>query len=456
MPPDRDAPCSCGSGRKYKKCCGDPARAAAALPTQRWHDLDDRVTKELTEFGGRRFGAAWAQILRDYPVDEQEMQRQPAHLNLFIQWLRHEHKFEGLPVTRHYLEARGRNLPDGTRAWLEAQERAWLSVWAVVDLEPGAWIDLVDLLTGERRRVVEATASRSLHKRLTLLARVLDHAGLSLLCGLHPNPLPPDAAARVLEDLWDAMRGSWASKPVPPARLREGEVPSILIGAWQDEVDGRARRPLPRLTNSDGDEVVLIKDEFALVDGGARDELARRLAAEADIHPPEGPRGAFVIAARGAGAARHEPATVLGRVTMTTRKLRLETDSRERADRLRERLERLADGRLRHERREEHDPREDMAAASRGEGPARGPMPSQGPAADEVVLSFKQTHYADWVDHPLPALDGLSPREATGNPALRARLALLLEEMDELEEHYPASQRFDFSGIRRHLEMPDR
>src|SRR5262249_8493491 len=31
-PPERNAPCWCGSTRKYKKCCGDPGVIAPALP----------------------------------------------------------------------------------------------------------------------------------------------------------------------------------------------------------------------------------------------------------------------------------------------------------------------------------------------------------------------------------------------------------------------------------------
>jgi SEC-C motif-containing protein len=92
--PSRNDPCPCGSGRKYKKCCGAPA-AAPVSPAQPWHDLDDRLTKELSDYGRRRFGDDWAHILADYPVDEEEMERVPAHMNLFIQWLCHENKFEG-------------------------------------------------------------------------------------------------------------------------------------------------------------------------------------------------------------------------------------------------------------------------------------------------------------------------------------------------------------------------
>ena len=455
--PSRNDPCPCGSGKKFKKCCGAPAAAAPASPAQLWHDLDDRLTKDLSDFARRRFGDGWAHLLADYPVDEQDFEEVPAHVNLFIQWGCHEHKFEGKPVAEHYLESRGRNLPPRDRAWLEAHQRAWLSIWEVVELEEGAWLELVDLLTGERRRVIEIGGSRGMHKRLALLARVVDHAGLSLLCGSHPHPLPPDGARRVLEAIRGTAGTTWATKRVDPARLRAADVPTVLIDLWQQEVHAMADRPLPRLTNTDGEELVIVKDTYALVGAGAREEMARRLAAEPDIQPPEGPRGAFVIEARG----RDDPAdslttVVTGRVTMTARELRLETNSRERADRLRERLKQLGDGRVRHKKRTETDAGQMLEQASRHEGSgARRSMPLSGPAADAAVLSFKQTHYAEWVDHPVPALDDLSPREAAANPALRARLAQLIKEMEELEGRGPAGQRFDFDVIRRELGLRD-
>ena len=93
-----------------------------------------------------------------------------------------------------------------------------------------------------------------------------------------------------------------------------------------------------------------------------------------------------------------------------------------------------------------------MEQASRGQGSGgRRSTPLAGPAADAAVLSFKQTHYADWSDHPVPALDGLSPREAAENPTLRARRSQLIKEMEELEGRGPAGQRFNFDVIRREL-----
>ena len=340
-------------------------------------------------------------------------------------------------------------------SWLASQQRSWLSVWEVVDFQAGTWIDLVDLITGERRRVVELTASRGgLRKRLAFLARVVDHAGMAMLCGLHPNPLSPGGAHHIVEGIRGVI-GS--SKHVTPGQLQGGGIPTLLIETWQDALEAAARQPVPELRTTDGERLVLVKDVFALVGSAAHGEMAKRLAAEPDVRIGGGSRVDVFLVTKApqesVAASGAPPTTLLGRISMTSRELRIETDSRERAGRLRERLERLANGRLRHKRREETDPREVMAGAGPvGPGPEGGRVLDDG-VASEVVLSFKRKHYADWVDHPLPALDGLSPREATMNPTLRSRLALLLKEMEEFEERGPERQRFSFEEVREELGM---
>jgi hypothetical protein len=61
---------------------------------------------------------------------------------------------------------------------------------------------------------------------------------------------------------------------------------------------------------------------------------------------------------------------------------------------------------------------------------------------------YKARHDADWIDQALPALRGKTPRDATRTPSGRARVELLLKEMELSEATLPAPERYDFSGIR--------
>jgi hypothetical protein len=67
------------------------------------------------------------------------------------------------------------------------------------------------------------------------------------------------------------------------------------------------------------------------------------------------------------------------------------------------------------------------------------------------VRQFKAKHYASWVDDSLPALDGLTPREAASQASYRDRLITLLADMEARETQQPESTRFDFGQLRRDL-----
>ncbi len=197
VPVGRNDPCPCGSGRKYKKCHlrldearpPDPAERARAL-----HALDERLVTAMLRFADGRFGAlldAAAQQLEGFAPGL-------PNIHFVIPALVYQHRFDGRTLVEWFLEARGARLSTRERAWLAAQRAAGLSVWEVLDVDPGATLTLRDLLTGAERVVRERSASRTTARRDTLLARVVDQDGVSLLCGAHPRILRPSAASRVV------------------------------------------------------------------------------------------------------------------------------------------------------------------------------------------------------------------------------------------------------------------
>jgi hypothetical protein len=70
---------------------------------------------------------------------------------------------------------------------------------------------------------------------------------------------------------------------------------------------------------------------------------------------------------------------------------------------------------------------------------------------DALLRDLKARHYATWPDDSLPALDGLTPREAAAQPKYRARLDTLLKQMEYRESQEPPGRCFDFGPIRRSL-----
>lgn len=441
----RNDPCPCGSGRKYKKChlrldhgqaAADPGERALSL-----HALDERLVEALLHFAAARFGERLDAVYDELDSLAPDL----PNIHFVVPWLVYQHRFDGHSMVDWYVEARGARLAPSERAWLAAQRAAWVSVWEVLDVDPGATLTLRDLLTGEERVVRERSASLITVRRDTLLARVVDHDGVSLLCSTHPRVLRPSAAARVVRAARRAL-GTRARR-LPPEALRTGATGKALAEAWRDAV-GRedARRAAGiALHNTDGDPLLLTRDHFTFepADRPAVDERLAPLG-ERDDDGGDGRTTLDVTEQRPNGVLR---IVLVGHVLIDRHGLVLETNSLARADRLRRRIEDACGGLIRHRLREHTDPQSPaVRAAAR-----RLPEPPRPPEATRLVLEFKRQHYASWPDERIPALGGLTPREAMGQAQARAKLDLLLRDMENGEARLPDAERYDFAALRTEL-----
>ena len=444
MAVSRNDPCPCGSGKKYKRCCLLADEQAGQPPGQEWHRLDERLGGVIGHWAKRRFGETWTESLDVYPI---AFGKDLAHYPLFFAWAVYERKIEGRPVASWYLEAQGRNLMAHERDWLAAQLRAWLSVWEVLDVEPGKTVRLKDLLTGEERTVSEVKGSQDLARHLLMLARVVDHAGLSLLAGHHPSPLTPRVGKEYTEDIRAQLA---LGKRPGPQDLREGDRPTQLIEAWQDSVAAVQQRPLPQLRNSDGEELFFIEDHYKLVGRGACAAVKAELVRMPNVTPPlpAARQQRYTFLRQDADHGTMGDAVVAS-VVVKAREVVVEANSHKRADGLRRDLEKQFGPIVQFTRRQETAVAEAMA--KKGPVGRKAPTPLEGPVVDVLLREFKSQHYGTWADVALPALDGLTPREAASQPKYRARLDTLLKDMEYHESREDPARRFDFGSIRRDL-----
>lgn len=438
----RNEPCPCGSGRKFKNCCLK-TREGTAVSTGSSSDprvIEDRFVEELLTFAKRRFGRRWTRCF-DHFADAE------AADTLAVFWSLFGFMVDDATVGEHYVAERGARLDAVNLAWFAAQRTAWLSMWEVVDVEPGVAITLKDLLSLETRRVREASASQQLVRGDTVLARVADFPEVSLMMGVHPRPLSPWLASEVLERARGRLR---LRRAVPTERLRDAAFGRYLIKRWDEMVGAMdaLRAGRPSLSNMDGHPILLTTDHFA-VTPGASSEVGARLEAiegvtldEPGVDPLE-----FVFTRRCGGSGANEEETIFGQAWLTASTLKLEANSRERADTLRTRIEAVCGDRIKHRLREHLDPL--SAANEPGADELDEEVPDE--IAGPIIQASKQRHYADWIDHELPALGGLTPRAAARTASGRAKVDALLKEMKHMEQRVAASQRYDFSELRRQL-----
>ena len=446
----RNDPCPCGSGKKYKRCCLLTRESASASPDDGaandrgikpspLHDLDERLVARIATYAAGRFGPDWFRSAISHFFNQD-----PGALA--GPWALHGHAIEGKTVAQWYAEEHGANLTLAESAWLEAQRSSWLSVWEVQDVDPGRSVTLLDLLTGERRVVQETLASRSLGPRDSVLARVVDCEGVSVFCGLYPRALPPREAASVVAQARGKLR---RKSNVPIDRVRDPAIGRYLVSRTEAELersDG-AGKVRPALKNSDGDDLLMATDTYACrpADIPKIEQTLRRANDIVDDgRLARGGRG-FTILRTVGGKRPVDGATVLGRIELEPGSMRVETNSLPRANAVRLRLESLLGPLVERLGRALDDPGEHIGASS---GAAPPPTP---PELVALVAQSKAKHYSTWIDTPLPALEGRTPREAVRSSLGRKLTDVLLKEMEWREARQPKGERFDFSEIRGQL-----
>jgi hypothetical protein len=316
------------------------------------------------------------------------------------------------------------------------------------DLEP-EFVVVPATAAAREKTVEEKSASRTARAREVVVARVVEVGDRAFLAGCHPRPLPPRAADEARRRLRAELRVRAAK--VPAAKLRQATADGTIFRVWQETVAELAARPLPRLQNTDGEDLLLTVDRFDLAAGGAGEARRRLLeipgAEAADGEADE--TAAIAFSKPGNARSGMLPTTLVGRALLGGGTLKLETNSRERADRLRSLVEERLGPLVTFRVREHMDP---VAQLSGREG--RPVHPAEPPPAEvlEVMRRLQTEHYRRWLDESIPALGGLTPREAARRKgAPRRELDVLLAEMEHGEAGRPEAGRVDVAGLRREL-----
>ncbi len=454
----RNAPCPCGSGKKYKKChlaedeaaalqrpAGDEARRVAERDP--FHALDNRMVEEVLALARRRWGKKFdpGRALSEFGLDERSAQ-------LLVPWCAFHYEGPDGRTALDLLDSGDRGpLSGDERDWRDAQRVACFSVLEVSGVTPGESVAVRDLLTGDKHLVHEVSGSRMLVARDVILARVAEYRGKAFFCGMHPRSLPPRPGAEVVRELRSEM--AVRTKRVPFDDLRAAVDEGLLFAFWESCVAALDQRPLPRLANTDGEPILLTADHFTVApaaQGKVREQLLALPGIQADDDSPGNLRVTFSKPGNAVHSSWEN--TILGFAVLDESGLRVDANSVERADRIRTLVEKACEGHIEFRAREHSDP----VALARRSPDVASPPAKDDPDLAAALADFKERHYRGWLDEAIPALGGLTPREAAkrkGKP--RRELELLLVEMEHGESRLPPPERFNVADLRRELGLPE-
>ena len=468
----RNDACPCGSGKKYKHCCGAGA-AGAAAPAEEHDGAVPRALAWLEQHHRKAWSTAFQEAFEEaideifYDEDDdavienalaglsEEVMGQ-VQINL-TEWLLAEGeiqvKGEWTGVPELLLGERGPLLSTGQRAWLEQLSRQPLRLYDVTEVVPGSTVTLCDSLDTALPPIVvrEAAGSRSMRVGVQIGARVMTVAGERQLSGAIYG-----FSAWAGRALLDEMRRIGLGAGAPDAANPEGDIgTSTAIG--EDDTNGEDAKlsiglmiiedwlaqhlrpePLPQIVDSStGEPMLFTTDHYEVLDWT---ELSNALAAQADV---QGSREAgwdrLVEGADGLtrSRARISAQAVGKRVSVQYKTAGL-------AERGRPWFNALAGAAARFLMTEVSDPKGMLAKRDAGahdrSTDSRLPAGMDPAAMTDLYAKAIAGHYANWADEPIPALDGRTPRQAIATAAGLERVKGLLRLYEDSEARMALEQ----------------
>jgi len=454
----RNAPCPCGSGKKYKKCCLKEEERRARPAVSRLSSLMDEPVTPLLDHARRLHGDRIFEVFERHVGPYGHDFHGSAFLQVFVPWFLYfwtPEEEEGLSwspedtVAAHFLRERGRRVSRKARDLIERGRWAPFTFWQVMDVEADVGLHLKDFVTGREVFASEVSATRSVVRWDILFGRVVELEGESAIDGMGPICLPPSRFREQVEALATSFRETTGGDP--DCLLSEH---ARLMGSYLAFADRATHAPAPKLQNMDGDRLVFVTIEFAF-DPAVRGSVLMRLSGMRNIHLYDEQDGEaeFVWEVR----SRGKPLDSIGkgRLFVGRETLRAECNSNARARRIRERIEKdLGDLVLRVGTTREDADIEALRARSAGL-PEDSGRPENEALPDEAIRQVEDlmnSTYMQWADQKIPALDNQTPRDLVKFPDGRRRVADLINDLENSDARNPNPQfQFDYNRLRTEL-----
>jgi len=387
----RNDACWCGSGRKYKKCHLGREQLS----------LDDRVGWLYLKACQHVLLTEWRELLEEvaearaiYPITGAEVPPgvdDPLLIDTVL--------FEG-GAFADFLAKRGSLLPDDERLLAEQWLLVDRSVFDVEEVHRGQGVRVRDVRTGDVHEVRERMASCQLQPGQLICTRVVSAGQTHQFFG-----------------------------GVEPVALHERDRLIDLLDSEPDPVDlveflSRRFAP-PTLVNTEGDPLTICEATVRVGDSAGIDALLDDAFDRADDDEPH-----WIEHVTTNGMQR-----IRATLSLEGDQLRVQTNSEQRMDRVLAVLTRLDPSAtlLDDVRQPLRDVREAAELAQQMPAPRAGAFDPDDPQIAEALDGFIRDYETTWLDEPIPALDGHTPRQAADDPTRRADLIKLLDSFPVVE-----------------------
>lgn len=457
----RNAPCPCGSGKKYKACCMN--KESQGAPDALWRKIrqaDESIVQQLfkylrNEFEEDAIYEAWDEFVvsrEDIFFDGEEHLHNQAFYPWFLfNWMPVEWEEEGedyfiddytmIPtIARSYLNDYHVRLSEIERRFIELSCNQNFSFHEVLECQPGTGFTLRDILLEREVYVTERSATTYAQKGDILFAKVIQYDNIGLMVGCGSVLIRPVHKTYII-DLRAMMRSEIEEidDNLTTQDLFEWD---MEIRDLYFEILDAMRRP-PQISNTDGDPLVMhdLLFEISVSPQAALDSLKslaldtpkKELYEDAEFDD-EGnlTKIDFRWIKKGTAKMLDGDYTALGYITIEGRELRVSVNSEKRANRIRKEIEKRLKGQVTHQKTEVESVESMLNKPS--DEPDEAPYPPMTPELQEIMDQSLDAHWKKWIDEKIPALGGITPRQAVKSKDGREKLMALLDDFERRDK----------------------
>jgi hypothetical protein len=467
--PERNAPCPCGSGKKFKHCCGRSTTRTPSDIYDRLRRLDGEASEYIARLAKRIYGeeglaAAWSDFHGSPNVPWNESHPE---FEFFTRWFEYDWLPEDGPGPGEaLLESDDSRIDPEILRLVETTLISPYSFLQVTAVEPGMEFTARDILRKTDHRIIERAASSTLERGSIVYARIVEMDGTEFMMGNGTRVIPSSFMADLV-----TLREKMLGKNPSTASSLANE---LLLGFEKQmrlfylRMIDASSNPARNLHNTDGDPMLFHTIRYEVPSFERAVQAFRDLEPEmsdADLmgtNVKEHEEKSAVIHWSKQRKGRGKDETVVQavfRIHATT--LVAEVNSAKRAERARKEIEKRLGKDAVYLGTEIDSPEGALKKADQNAGSEdavkRAEEEARLRSLPEVQAMLKremEKHWASWPDTPVPALRGMTPRKAANDPIGRELLESLLLDFESKNRHVPDGfYRVDTEKLRKELGM---
>ena len=450
----RNEPCHCGSGKKYKKCCLDKNRQAGDEKSTNWNEIKQEeklsknqvATSKAINYLEKKYDNIFHKSAQHFiGYHNQEEIKQKLSDQLMMQLLNEhfllDYEDEKLDTTmlKAYLRERGDELDEEEKKSLKVKTDSYKTLYEIQEIKTGQGFMLKDYFSGDTFWVNENKGTYQANKWDIIFARVenLENQNRALT---GPVISFPREAEHYLEDLKsqynEELKLFSGNDEMWLFNFRHLMTPMIFQSLMDFYLNFKTT-----MVNKEGDLFQFCKMEAEITN---YKELKKCLQNHPKLTFADQDKKEIIF------NLLDEESSVIATFRLSKKKMIIETNSKKRMQRIKRKFMREMDNWAKNWIFEVKEIEEAMSNYKESSQDAEKEIPQE--IADEIIKEKLGDYYKKWLDMQIPALDGITPRQASKKPEMRKKLINLLKYMENKNRHKINNLiKFDAEWIKKEL-----